>query len=230
MARMNPLLTTVLTFFLITAGCIGAVEGGYYVLDKKVFMRASISSDNALERKSISSDMQAPVEKEDIENDTGVILRRNLFGPPQGTGTEALEDDKILPQPLVQTTLDLVLMGTIEGEENSSRAIIFNKQDNKQGLFQIGDYIQNALVKDIKRGKIILEVDGEEQILDMSESYKYGAKPPAGPAAVSPSPRKPKALVLERTGREQAEIKKRLLERENKMTPGEDMQQPQKSE
>lgn len=214
---MNPLFYNITTFFLLTAGCFGLVEGGYYVLERQVFQISSVKSEDIGRRQTVSGGaVVMPVEKEDVRDDVAAIVERALFDPLPGSEMGRVEV-KQPSQPLTETTLDIVLMGTIEGPGKSSRAIILNKKDRKQDLFQTGDYIQDALVKRIERGKVILVVNGEEQVLDMSESHKYIPKQPVNPMSVAPTPRKTKALVLERTAREQKVIKQRLLQRENMM-------------
>lgn len=216
---MTPLLSTLITFFLITVSCIGVVEGGYYLLDKMVLSRPGIVvAKSSAQQVVVNNQNNELVEKEDIKTDIDAILRRQLFGPPTDTNTEE-KIEKSEPKPFVQTTLDVVLMGTIDGTDNSSRAIILNKQDNTQELYQIGDYIDDAMVKEIRRSKVILEVNGEEQVLDMIESYKYAPKQAPRPVAVSPSKRKTKALVMERTPKQQEALKRRLQQREIMMQP-----------
>jgi hypothetical protein len=90
------------------------------------------------------------------------------------------------------TKLELVLMGTITGQDGADRAIIYKKRENKQEIFYKGDAIEGALIKRILRGRIILEYQGNDEILDMSEASSLRPKSsPGAQAAVSPaSPRK----------------------------------------
>jgi len=94
------------------------------------------------------------------------IVDRNLFGasgrPGQETGLEQIGD-------LEPTTLQVRLLGTIAGDEQSTRAIIEDQQKREQNLYRVGDAIQNAFVSRILRGKVVLRVDGRDQILTMNE-------------------------------------------------------------
>jgi general secretion pathway protein C len=94
---------------------------------------------------------------------------RNLFGatgrPDQESGLEQIGD-------LEPTTLQVRLLGTIAGDEQSARAIIEDQQKREQNLYRVGDAIQNAVVNRILRGKVVLRVDGRDQILTMDEKEK----------------------------------------------------------
>ncbi len=68
------------------------------------------------------------------------------------------------------TNLNIVLMGTVTGPDGVARAIVLDKQNNKQELYEKGDAIQGASVKELLRGKVILAYDGKDEILDMSEA------------------------------------------------------------
>jgi len=97
------------------------------------------------------------------------IVDRNLFGatgqPDNETGPEQIGD-------LEPTTLQVRLLGTIAGDDQSTRAIIEDQQKREQNLYRVGDAIQNAVVNRILRGKVVLRVDGRDQILTMDEQKK----------------------------------------------------------
>jgi hypothetical protein len=125
-----------------------------------------------------------------MKNDYRVILQRNLFGPPPDS-----EKSIILPVPdpkvaLSATTLEIVLMGTITGSAGNERAIIMDKKSFKQNLYESGDAVKGALVKEISRGKAILSYNGKDEILDMSEAAKVRlpvkVQPQAIPAPIAP--------------------------------------------
>ena len=56
--------------------------------------------------------------------------------------------------------------------DGADRAIIFDKTVNKQALYETGDAVQGAVVKEILRGKVILVYNGRDEMLDMSEAAK----------------------------------------------------------
>ncbi|MBU1985768.1 MAG: hypothetical protein KJ846_00925, partial [Proteobacteria bacterium] len=117
--------------------------------------------------------------------DHQVILKRNLFGPPPkkdqpGKTTQTAAD-------LVATSLDLGLLGTITGSPKNRRAIILDKKTKLQDIYFQGDVIQGALIKEIQRGKIILNRNGKEEIL-IPETPKKNSTPPTNPALFSQAP------------------------------------------
>ena len=57
------------------------------------------------------------------------------------------------------------LLGTITGPPNTRRAILLNKKKKVQDIYCQGDKVQGALIKEVQRGKIILNVNGKEEML-----------------------------------------------------------------
>ena len=66
-----------------------------------------------------------------------------------------------------KTSLNLKLWGTITGKNVKAFAIIEETINRKQKLYREGDAIQNAAVKRILRGKVILSIDGKLETLDI---------------------------------------------------------------
>jgi len=97
-----------------------------------------------------------------------VIIRRNLFGSRAESLPVAEKDD--LLDDIKASSLDVVLMGTVTGDANDQRAIIYDKKERRQTLYQEGDYIQGAAIKRIIRGKVILELDGQNEMLDIIDA------------------------------------------------------------
>ncbi len=158
--------TFILPILLITILCILAVEGFYYFGErylqtsdgKRTQAPASVS---AVDQETIIKDLKKPV-------DFSVITRRNLFASLKGTDAKAQKADSTLPVAL--SSMDVVLMGTVSGVGDGERAVIYDKKDKKQDLFQVGDYIQQAIIKQIMRGKVILNLNGRDEMLDISEA------------------------------------------------------------
>ena len=61
-------------------------------------------------------------------------------------------------------------MGTVMGPDGLERAIIYDKKQKKQELFQEGEFIYQAVIKQILRGKVIVNLQGTDEILDISEA------------------------------------------------------------
>lgn len=108
-----------------------------------------------------------------------IISERNLFGSqdkPDDKKVDMKELDTLDP-----TTLKVVLLGTVTGDKKNICAIIEEQGGKKeQGIYRVGDSIQNATIKMILRGKVILRVDGRDEILtiqEVSTSKKKGPRP-----------------------------------------------------
>jgi general secretion pathway protein C len=115
------------------------------------------------------------------------ILEKNLFNAkirfsPQDVGQPP--EPEINFESLEPTDLELELWGTITGSPGHSYAIIAQKgrsrRSAQQDLYRPGDTIQNAVIKRVLRGKVVLSVDGTDQVLAMSERAQRAA--PTQPA------------------------------------------------
>ncbi len=120
-----------------------------------------------------------PQQKKDTKNNGEQyqsIVSRNIFEAVlvQEGGAEKKTAVKVKEEPK-ETTLKLVLQGTVSGNERDARAIIVDEKTKKQDLYQVGDAVQGALITAIKRGKVILEFNGRKQFLLIKER-KAGAK------------------------------------------------------
>ena len=108
-----------------------------------------------------------------------IITERNIF-QAEVNQADVVRDEPVAKE-LEQTKLKLSLMGTISGNERDARAIISDDIKNKQDIYQVGDSIQGALIKNIERGRVILEVNGMDEVLTLAE--RQGGGP-----AYEPSP------------------------------------------
>jgi len=103
------------------------------------------------------------------------IITRDLFKTQQALKPE--KDLDIDPDKLAQTTLNLKLLGTItDGKNDDGYAVIEDVQKRKQGLYRAGDEIVNAQIKAILRKKVVLNVDGKDEVLLMEEDKNKGKK------------------------------------------------------
>lgn len=94
------------------------------------------------------------------------IIDRNLFNTRAGAGQKPKAVDI---ETLKQTELELKLWGTVTGEGGRPYAVIEDRKQRKQSLYRTGDTIQNARVKMVLREKVILTVNGKDEILQMEE-------------------------------------------------------------
>jgi general secretion pathway protein C len=100
------------------------------------------------------------------------VTERNLFKTKTGAGgrPEKLDIESLKP-----TDLKLDLLGTITGDKKEAYAVIEDTTTKQQNLFRIGDTIQNATVKMILREKVVLNVNGKDEILKI-EKDREGSK------------------------------------------------------
>ena len=96
-----------------------------------------------------------------------VITKRNLFGSLE-KASEDVNKEEI--EDLELTSLKIALLGTVTGSEQNAFAVIEETDKRKQGLYKIGDSVQNATVKKILREKVVLRVGTKDEILTMEES------------------------------------------------------------
>lgn len=110
-------------------------------------------------------DKALPVEKTDY----AIILTRNIFksvleptGKPIGTEDTDLDS-------LAETSMQLALLGTVSGSREDARAIIREEKSKKEDIYQVGSEVQGALITRIDRGKVVLQVNGREEVLNIKE-------------------------------------------------------------
>ena len=94
------------------------------------------------------------------------IIERNLFKTKTETGGGP---DELDIETLKPTDLNLKLLGTITGDKQEAYAVIENLAVKEQDLYRIGDTIQNATVKMILREKVVLNVNGKDEILGIEK-------------------------------------------------------------
>ena len=161
---------------LTTLGIFFGVDLFYQVLTAELFpvtAGASITADQntAIQRNTGKS---RNTETHSSFSAYQAILARDLFkttaAPESESETEAIELDK-----LKETRLNLRLWGTITGTSETAYAVIEDKSKNQQGLYHEGDTVQNATVKMILRKKVVLRVNGEDEILVMEDEKEQAS-------------------------------------------------------
>ena len=179
-------ISSIVPLLFITLLCVGCVEGGYLALEY-FFMKIPEQSKRV---KSVGKPLPTePVKKTGKEqtqdkHDYQIIFERNLFGPPPSAKKVEVKTDPL--KDLETTTLNIALKGTISGQSDKggNRAIILDKSSNTQQLYQKGDGIQGAFVKEILRTKVILSYNDKDEVLEMSDTA--GTAEVARSVAVAP--------------------------------------------
>jgi len=112
------------------------------------------------------------------------IVDRNLFN----TNKDA--DSKPVPikiETLKQTELKLKLWGTVSGLGGQTYAVIEEAKSRQQNLYKVGDAVQNATIKMVFREKVILSVNGQDEVLEIEESQgRASGRMPLQTATKSP--------------------------------------------
>lgn len=118
------------------------------------------------------------------------IVDRNLFNTGKkplaepGKGAAGIDVDK-----LKQTGLKLKLWGTGIGPDGQTYAVIEDPKTREQLLYRPGDTVQKAAVKMVLRQKVVLNVDGRDEVLIMEEPGIIRAAAPGPAAEAAPAPR-----------------------------------------
>jgi hypothetical protein len=91
-------------------------------------------------------------------------IESNIFGTASGVETTP---EAINIPILKKTSLNLNLWGTITGDGAGAYAIIEEAGNQEQKLYRAGETVQNATIKMILRGKVVLDVEGQFEILEL---------------------------------------------------------------
>lgn len=95
------------------------------------------------------------------------VTQRNLFKVEVNGKKNNLPEPETLP--LEKTSLKLTLWGTVTGQDKQDAwAVIEDIKKQQQDLYRVNDNIQGATIKSILRNKVILTMNGKDQILDVN--------------------------------------------------------------
>ncbi len=170
---MSVRITNIVPLLLITLVSVCLVEGGYRGLEFYMSQVIEFVEPAKPKKKKVKNITRSAVKS---THDYKVILERNLFGPPPQEEKPEEKKSPDYPDNLEATELQAVLMGTVKGDDDANRAIILDKKTREQQLYEVGDAIQGAFIKDILRGKVVVVLDGKDEILDISEAASMRKK------------------------------------------------------
>jgi type II secretory pathway component PulC len=100
------------------------------------------------------------------------ITERNVFGSLVGTSEEIKPSEY---ENLEPTSLKLALVGTVAGSDEDAAAFIEETDKRRQEIYRVGDSIKGAILKAILEEKVVLSVDGKDEILTMQEPSSRGS-------------------------------------------------------
>jgi general secretion pathway protein C len=113
-----------------------------------------------------------------------IISTRDLF-KTEKTGSPRVKSSKEEDVTELEVTdLKLELMGTTTGAGTEPYAVIKQRANSGQMLYVEGDTIDKALIKTILRGKVILVVNGKNQVLFMEKPSSQKIRSGAGQTSV----------------------------------------------
>jgi general secretion pathway protein C len=169
----------ILNIFLIAAAVFWAARDVRKII--------SVRQDNAQPSPHKGEPVPTSAEKNILPlSDYTAICDRNLFN------VETKAAEKTIPikiDSLKQTALALKLWGTVTDNDGKDYAVIESK-GGKQNLYRTGDTVQNATVKLILREKVVLLVNGKDEMLDMEKlSHPVRSNPNSNGLQQRPSQR-----------------------------------------
>jgi type II secretory pathway component PulC len=172
-----------LLFILVYVG----VHLWYARLEKRLMAESSPTPQSVVATSSSRQESaEKPGQSVHQEDDFQVIVARNIFEAVPEQAAKPEEEPVQEKKEPEQTTLKLVLQGTVSGSERDARAIIVDEKEKKQDLYQVGDAVQGAIITAIERGRVILELNGRKQFLLITD--REGGGSAGGTAGFVPEP------------------------------------------
>jgi len=135
------------------------------------------------------------------------VVQRDLFDTR--TDASPAADSKVDPSMLEETKLNLKLWGTVTGSDDGEYAVIEDAKAREQNLYRVGDAVQTATVRNIFRDRVVLSVNGKDEVLRLEElsSGKQVLRPgrlPARGSAASKGAIRTQRISLRRSYIEQS--------------------------
>lgn len=116
------------------------------------------------------------------------ILEGNLFNPAlRGPALPSVVD---APPPTAPLDVQMVLIGTGEGDDTPSFAVIEDRLTREQQVYRVGDVVKDGVVlAKVERNQIVLRFGAQQQVLtlytDGTEDVASGAGAPRAPGDVA---------------------------------------------
>lgn len=137
----------------------------------------------------VAPSVQQPLEPESAKIDYGIILTRNIFKATLESGVRPSgEQSQADLEDLAETKMQLVLLGTVVGREKDARAIIRDEKAKLEDIYHVGSEVHGAIITRIGRGKVVLQVNGREEVLNIKDLENGGSQIGRSPTADNPQP------------------------------------------
>lgn len=159
---------TIINLILITAAVFFGVRIFYAFITAELNAEMISVSPAEYGNKNVSSMPVAGAAGEQQYAAYQPIVDRDLFK----TGAAQPRENAIKPsdlEKLQKTQLNLKLWGTITGNTGTLYAVIEDNTKREQQLYREGSKIQQAAIKMILRKKVVLTVNGQDEILEMED-------------------------------------------------------------
>lgn len=171
-------ILALLNLALITGAIFFSVKIFYTVVSARLSARSLGLAYTVGENRGAGqvSGRQKNITSQKIFKSYQAIIDRDLFKTQKLASTEISTPDI---ENLEKTTLNLKLWGTITGDPDKSYAVIEDTGKHKQQLYRDGDSVsgaKNAKIKLILRKKIVLSVNGKDEILEMQDMDVKGGR------------------------------------------------------
>ena len=174
---MTTRILTIINLLCLTAAAYLGVNLFYQALERRLATTPVVTA-------AVIPQARETKVRPQTESHYRLILDRNLF-KTKAVAAPVPEKAKTLDlAALEQTQLKLKLWGTVappgetsqDGKASKAYAVIADTTLRQQNLYRKGDSVQNAKIKAILREKVVLTVDGKDEVLEMEklESGKGG--------------------------------------------------------
>ncbi|ACL06818.1 PDZ/DHR/GLGF domain-containing protein [Desulfatibacillum aliphaticivorans] len=179
---MKKFAPIALNLLVITLVAYLAADAFYQVAESKVGAMPVVLAEVSPQAS------QAPQKTSPYSEYKRSVVQRDLFH------TIKPKEPAVAPPPkpvedIDLTSLKLSLLGTITGPEKYACAFIEDTKARSSDLYRIGDDVQGAQLRQIMRGKVVLHVNGRDELLVMDDDEKKARRrgPSSGPAPVQDS-------------------------------------------
>ena len=168
---MTTRILTIVNLLCLTAAAYLGVSLFYKALDRRIATTPVVTA-------AVRPQAKEARVRPKAESHYRLILDRNLFKTKAVAAPVPEKKETLNLEALEQTKLKLKLWGTVappeavdqdQDTDAKAYAVIEDTTLRKQNLYRKGDSIQNASVKAILWEKVILTVNGKDEILEMEK-------------------------------------------------------------
>lgn len=171
MPGMSPIsqrfIKTGLNLIFITLMAYFSVKSVYSIAESS-YKNLTAAKKGAPGKTMAGSDAAMKEKKAEPFNSYSDIEKRNLFK----AASKSEKEKKVDVSNLKETGLNLKLWGTIQSVGEDSYAVIEDSSAKDQKLYKAGDKIKNSTLKMVLREKVVLTVDGVDEVLQMEKADK----------------------------------------------------------